>query len=165
MSYRIFIAVSALLLLQPGLRPAFGGTPDTGLKKAVAEFFPASDGYQELSPSAPSAKAPQVWRVQADGMPKGYAVSLFPVSKSGSFRVLVVVSMEETVMAVKILSYPHRMGRAVRKSSFLKQFEGTAYGAPLSLGKEVDGISGATSSASALTRSVRQALILVHRYK
>ena len=95
----------------------------------------------------------------------GYGVSLKVVSRSGPFHILVAISPKETVMSVKIPKYPHRRGRAVKKQTFLDQFNGAAYGETLRLGEEIDGVSGATSSATALTGGVRQALHLVHRYR
>jgi hypothetical protein len=95
----------------------------------------------------------------------GFGVELKVKSRSGPFRMLVSVSPAETVIDVQIPKYPHRRGRAVKKQTFLDQFKGAAYGDPLRLGEEIDGVSGATSSSTALTEGVRQALLLVHRYR
>lgn len=138
-----------------------GGGRDSALQKALADVFPADS---ELTPLTPKSRVPRVLEVRAGDALLGYAVELEVVSRSGPFRIMVAVSPEEKVMGVQIPKYPHRRGRGVKKTEFLKQFDGRAYGEQLVLGEQVDGVSGATSSSTAVTTGVRQALILVHRY-
>lgn len=148
-----------------GASLSWGNEADPALQAVLTKVFPASKDWKNLSPKADSSRAPQVVEVRNGEVLLGYGVSLYPASKSGPFRIVVAISPDETVMAVKIPNYPHRRGRKVRRKSFLKQFNGVSYGEPLKLGGQVDGVSGATSSATALTRSVRQALYLVHRHR
>ena len=111
------------------------------------------------------SSAPRIVEVRNGDVLLGFGVELKVKSRSGPFRMLVSVSPDEAVIDVQIPKYPHRRGRAVKKQTFLDQFNGVSYGEPLKLGEQVDGVSGATSSATALTGGVRQALLLVHRYR
>jgi hypothetical protein len=157
--------VTAGLLALSGMVQAAAGVSEAALPSDLEAVFPGASGIRRLSPKSHFSRAPEVLEVRQGETLLGYSVSLKVASRSGPFRMLVAVSPEETVMDVQVPKYPHRRGRAVRKQSFLDQFRGFAYGAPLKLGDQVDGVSGATSSATAVTGGVRQALILVHRYR
>ncbi len=154
-----------LLLCFAGASLSWGNEVDSAFRAVLTGVFPASKGWENLSPESRSSRDPQLVEVRNGDALLGYGVALYPVSRSGPFRIVVVVAPDESVMAVKIPKYPHRRGRKVRKKSFLEQFKGTSYGEPLKLGEQVDGVSGSTSSATALTGSVRQALFLVHRHR
>ena len=154
-----------LLLGLSGASLSWGGEVDRAFRTELAKVFSASNVWENGSPKKRTSHAPQVVEVRDGETLLGYGVSLYPVSRSGPFRIVVAIAPDETVLAVRIPKYPHRRGRGVRKKSFLEQFKGTVYGEPLKLGERFDGVSGATSSSSAVTGSVRQALLLVHRLR
>lgn len=144
---------------------SWGGGSDSALLKDFTEAFPAATHAKILLPTSGLSRTPRVVEVRNGDVLLGFGVELKVKSRSGPFRMLVSVSPAETVIDVQIPKYPHRRGRAVKKQTFLDQFKGAAYGDPLRLGEEIDGVSGATSSSTALTEGVRQALLLVHRYR
>jgi len=154
-----------LILCLAGASWSWGDKVDSAFRAVLTEVFPASSSWKNLSSESRSSRAPQLVEARNGDVLLGYGVALYPVSRSGPFRIVVVVAPDETVVAVKIPKYPHRRGRKVRRKSFLEQFNGVSYGEPLKLGEQVDGVSGSTSSAAALTGSVRQALLLVHRHR
>jgi hypothetical protein len=61
---------------------------------------------------------------------------------------------------VKVLEFRESRGEEVRYPFFTKQFEGAGSGQDRQLDRHIDGISGATLSARALTRLARLALYL-----
>ncbi len=142
-----------------------GGGRDAALQKAFNEVFPETSSVKVLTPKSRSSRAPRVLEMRNGENLLGYGVQLEVVSRSGSFRILVAVSIDETVLDVQIPKYPHQRGRAVKKTAFLEQFKGVSYGEPLALGDQIDGVSGATSSSTAVTTGIRQALLLVHKYR
>ena len=144
-----------------GASAAFAGGTGTVLLKAFGKTCPGGAVTVQVTPGP---HTPRISEVRKDGVLIGYIVDLKVKSRSGYFRLLVAVSPQKKVLQVQVPDYPHRRGRAVRNTSFLDQFKGAAYGKPLRLGKEVDGVSGATSSANAVTGGVRQALIRVNRH-
>jgi hypothetical protein len=158
------LAAAGLLALS-GMIQTVEGVSDAALPSDLEAVFPGASGIRRLSPKSHFSRGPEVLEIRQGETLLGYSVSLKVVSRSGPFRMLVAVSPEERVMDVQIPKYPHRRGRAVRKQSFLDQFKGVSYGTPLVLGEQVDGVSGATSSATAVTGGVRQALLLVHRHR
>jgi len=142
-----------------------GGGKDSALQKAFMEVFPEVSELTELTPKSRFSRDYRVFEIRNGDALLGYGVDREVVSRSGPFHILVAVSVDETVLDVQIPKYPHQRGRGVKKSSFLEQFEGVSYGEPLAFGEQIDGVSGASSSGAAVTDGVRQALILVHRYR
>lgn len=163
--HSLLIRAAGLSIWLAGVPLSTAGGIDPALQSAFMEIFPTASNMKNLAPESRSSRTPHVLELRNGETLLGYGVSLKVVSRSGPFRILVAVSPDETVLDVKIPKYPHRRGRAVKKQTFLDQFKGAAYSEPLKLGEQVDGVSGATSSAKALTDGVRQALILVHRYR
>lgn len=161
----ILAPAMVLTLGLAGTSLSFGNGVDPALQGEFQALFPTVTHAKNLSKKSRSSRDPQVLELRTGDHLQGYGVAIYVVSRSGPFRILVSISPDETVMDVIIPKYPHRRGRAVKKQTFLDQFNGVSYGEPLKLGEQVDGVSGATSSATALTGGVRQALLLVHRYR
>lgn len=157
----IFRNMTLIALVLCGAFVAVAGESEDTLLKAFGKTFPAG-AKAKMIPA--ESGAPRIAEIRRADALLGYIVDLNVVSRSGSFRLLVAVSPEMTVVQVLTPDYPHRRGRAVRNPQFLDQFKGAAYGEPLRLGREVDGVSGATSSADAVTGGVRQALVAVNRH-
>jgi hypothetical protein len=142
-----------------------GGGKDSALQKTFKEVFPDASGVTMLSPQKRFSRGPRVAEIRNGENLLGYGVELEVVSRSGPFLIQVAVSLEETVLDVQIPKYPHQRGRGVKKTVFLEQFKGVSYGEPLNVGEQIDAVSGATSSGTAVTTGVRQALLLVHKYR
>lgn len=143
---------------------AFGGGREEALLKPFMQSFPTASRAVTVEPDFRMPRSSQMVEIHNGELLLGYGVTLKVTSRSGNFRMLVAVSPEAAVLDVQVPNYPHTRGRGVRKQSFLEQFAGFSYGEPLRLEEQVDGVSGATSSATAVTAGVRQALIIVHRY-
>jgi hypothetical protein len=142
-----------------------GGGKDSAFRNAFSQVFPETSEVTILTPKSRFSRVPRVAEMRDGEALLGYGVELEVVSRSGPFNIMVAVSVDETVMDVQIPKYPHQHGRGVKKSMFLEQFKGVSYGEPLALGEQIDGVSGATSSGTAVTAGVRQALLLVHKYR
>ena len=145
------------------LTEAWGDRYNDALLKDIQKLLPAVSQIKFLSADLTSTRKSKMAEMWNGSVLLGYCVDLEAVSRSGPFRLLVAVSPEETILGLALPDYPHKRGRAVRRQGFLDQFKGAAYSKPLKLGDQVDGASGATSSANAVTAGVRQALIVVHR--
>jgi hypothetical protein len=132
--------------------------------KPYLESFPSASRAEAVALDPRRYQSAQMVEIYKGEELLGYGVTLNVTSRSGKFSMQVAVSEDNAVIDVKVPDYPHARGRAVRKSRFLRQFKGCAYGEPLKLGEQIDGVSGATSSATAVTGGVRRALIMVHRH-
>jgi electron transport complex protein RnfG len=88
----------------------------------------------------------------------GFAIVRTVLGKHGPIQLLVATSPGLKVIRTEILSFNERRGRAVRKQSFLSQFEGKGPADAPARRKEVDGVTGATVSSRAVAQGVRDAL-------
>ena len=62
-------------------------------------------------------------------------------------------------IAVRVIRYREQHGGAVQNLKWLEQFKGMDVDIPLKLGDQIDGITGATLSSSAMTKGVRRLLV------
>ena len=161
----LMIFTAGLFFWQGGASCCMGGGKDSALQKAFSDVFPEASELTILTPNTRFSRVPRVVEMRNGENLLGYAVELKVVSRSGPFLIQVAVSADETVLDVQIPKYPHQRGRGVKKSVFLEQFKGVSYGEPLKVGEQIDAVSGATSSGTAVTTGVRQALLLVHKYR
>lgn len=135
---------------------------ESAFQKHLMKIFKDASRLIEVPSKNKSPLLMEVWK---EDVRLGFGAEVEVVSRSGPFPIWVIVSPDEKVLDVQIPKYPHKKGRSVRKRSFLDQFKGIAYGKPLKLGEQVDGVTGATSSAKAITGGVRSALLQVHKHQ
>ena len=69
---------------------------------------------------------------------------------------IVLFDSAKTVQYVKVLKLNSSHGEAVASAGWLKQFKGYRAGKMLTVGKEIDAISGATISTNKLTFDIQQ---------
>jgi Na+-translocating ferredoxin:NAD+ oxidoreductase RnfG subunit len=93
--------------------------------------------------------------------PQGFVVIDNVLGKSERITMAVGVGLDGRVVRVEILSYRESHGQEVRLPAWRRQFEGKTSAAPLRVGKDIAGISGATLSCNSVTEGVRQAVTLV----
>lgn len=141
-----------------------GGGRNAALLEPYLQSFPSASGAEIVKLDARLPRSTRLIRIVNGGELLGYGVEQKVTSRSGKFSLRVALSPAGTVTDVQVPDYPHDRGRKVRKPTFLEQFQGFSYGDPMKLGDQVDGVSGATSSATAVTGGVRKALIIVHRH-
>ncbi len=91
----------------------------------------------------------------------GYCVESKVVSRSGPFRIRVLLDSRLYVKQVKVISYPWDRGRDVRKRAFTSQFEGKGPEDPIQLGKDIDAMTGATISSRVMAEGVRDTIKLL----
>jgi hypothetical protein len=96
-----------------------------------------------------------------DGEVVGYALIDVHRVRSMSEALLVVVTPDARIAAVRVLAF-HEPQDYLPKRKWFDQFLGRELAPELQLNHEIHGIAGATLTARAVTRSVRRALAL-HR--
>jgi Na+-translocating ferredoxin:NAD+ oxidoreductase RnfG subunit len=74
---------------------------------------------------------------------------------------IVHVRPEGKVGRVAVLTYREPRGMEVRKTRFLKQYEGKSTGDPIALNRDIVNITGATLSARAMSAGVKKILHFV----
>lgn len=88
----------------------------------------------------------------------GYIYRGSELGKVEKMDFAVALDAEGQVRRVLLTAYRESIGGEVKSRRFMRQFEGKKYGSPLQLGRDVDGITGATLSSRAVTAGVRKAV-------
>lgn len=101
------------------------------------------------------------WVGEREGQVIGYATVLNVIGKEQPITFMVAVASEGVVRGVQVLTYRESQGSEIRSRRFLGQFVGKTLAAPLKLGRDVHGISGASLSSRSTTYAVKKALALV----
>lgn len=94
----------------------------------------------------------------ADGTLVGYAGAVSAPGYGGPLTVLVGIHPDGKIIGVQVLSHKETPGffRALARERFYQQFIGANAADPLIVGKDIDGISGATLSVEGVARSIRE---------
>jgi Na+-translocating ferredoxin:NAD+ oxidoreductase RnfG subunit len=101
------------------------------------------------------------WVGARAGQAVGYATVLDVIGKEQPITFMVAVASEGSVLGVQVLTYRESQGSEIRSKRFLNQFAGKTLAAPLKLGRDVHGISGASLSSRSTAYAVKKALALV----
>lgn len=138
--------------------------------KMVTKIFPSAIDISEMKISR---SVPLRWRSGSGGIDEvkgtdgllGYWIESEVVSRSGPFKIRVLLDKQLYVKQAKVISYPWKRGGDIRKRAFTRQFNGKGPQDPILLGKDIDAISGATISSRAMAEGVRDAIKLIRRIK
>ena len=138
--------------------------------KIVTKIFPSAIDISEMKISR---SVPLQWHSGSgiidevkghDGL-LGYWVESEVVSRSGPFKIRMLLDSQLYVKQAKVISYPWKRGRDVCSPVFTRQFNGKGPQDPILLGKDIDAISGATISSRAMAEGVRDAIKLIRHIK
>ena len=109
-----------------------------------------------------------IYEVQVDGAAAGYAIKVVASGSQGSIEMMVGVDADKAVTGVSVVSHSETSGIGTKVVAneptaagigVLSQFEGkSAADGVLSVGSNVDAISGATVSSKGITAGVNAAL-------
>ncbi len=138
--------------------------------ETVHEIFPSATDISKMSISRD---------VQTSGRPGnhiisqirdssgllGYGVESEVVSRSGPFKIAVVLDKQLVVKRATVVSYPWPRGRNVVRRAFTSQFEGKGPEDPIEVGKDIDAMTGATISCRVMAKGVREPIKLLKLMK
>ena len=94
-----------------------------------------------------------------------YCVESKVVSRSGPFRIRVLLDKQLCIKQATVISYPADRGRDICKPAFTDQFNGKGSDDPIQIGKDIDAMTGATISSHAMAKGVRDTIKLLKRVK
>lgn len=97
-----------------------------------------------------------LFSIAADGKKAGYMYLDKAPSKFDKFDYMVIFNRDLSIKAVKVLVYREDQGGEIMSGSFLKQFNGKNSFSKLELGKDIQGISGATISCRSTVEGVKK---------
>ncbi len=136
--------------------------------KVVRQIFSSAVDIAEISQDARISGRPddaKISEIKGDSGLLGYCVESKVVSRSGPFRIRVLLNQLLYVKQASVISYPWDRGRDVCKRAFTSQFEGKGPEDPIQLGKDIDAITGATISSRVMTEGVRDTIKLLKLVK
>ena len=83
-------------------------------------------------------------------------------ARSAMITSLIVIDSSRTALYIDILNYYGHYGREIMNTRWLEQFYKVSMDSEQSLDREIDAISGATSSSNTIRQGVKRWLILVN---
>jgi len=95
-----------------------------------------------------------------DGKKTGAALVEVQPGKWGPVKYIVALDLTGKVTNLSVMSYVEQRGRPIATRRFLDQFLGKTAKNPLSVGKDVDAVSGATISSRATAFAVKKVIVL-----
>lgn len=99
-----------------------------------------------------------LFRIKSDGKIIGHAYLGEAPSKKRMFDYAVFFDENLIIKKSKVLIYREDFGRQIGTRRWLSQFDGMAAGAQIEYGKDIAAISGATISATSMTRAINDVL-------
>ncbi|MBE7021163.1 MAG: RnfABCDGE type electron transport complex subunit G [Ruminococcaceae bacterium] len=120
-------------------------------KAAMLQVMPSAEQFREVSQSLSKA-------FDKDGNLKGYTVKVSPSGYGGEISMMIGVNTDYTVSGVQILSLSETpgLGAKAQDEAFLTQFTGK--NDSMELKKDINAISGATITSTAVISGVKEAI-------
>ena len=117
---------------------------------------------QEGSESAPveSHNTIDFYFAKKDGERKGVAIIDVEPGKWGPVEIITAMTTDAVVKQVRVMSYQEQRGQPIARSSFMNQYRNKTSKSPLTVGKDIIAISGATISSRAATFTVNKAIVI-----
>ena len=100
------------------------------------------------------------WKVTDNEGLLGYAILDNVLGKSLPITFLVIFHPDGTILSSSVVKYRESIGGEISNWRWNQQFEGRNHESTFSLGKDIDGISGATISVNAMTKGIQKLTIL-----
>ncbi len=144
--------------------------PDGGKMKVVRQIFPSAIDMSEMQKRQDARASgrpgnPKMSEIKGPSGLLGYCVESKVVSRSGAFKIRVLLDPQLYVKQASVISYPWDRGRDVRKRSFTSQFDGKGPKDPIQVGKDIDAMTGATISSRVMAEGVRYTIKLIELFK
>lgn len=111
-----------------------------------------------LNESTKANLSTNLYKVFASDQFKGYVYVAQAPSMKNVFDYLVIFNSNLEIEKAKVLIYREQHGRQIGATRWLSQFDGMNSEDRPTLGKEIDGISGATISCKSMTKAVNELL-------
>jgi Na+-translocating ferredoxin:NAD+ oxidoreductase RnfG subunit len=146
-------AVTAVLCLLCPMSASAQSAPPDKVAKSIDRIFGSGLTVDSLRVDTSS-----VLRVSKDGSLLGFALVRNVKGKDQPITYLVAIDPRDALKDIDILVYREPYGGEVAYEPWRKQFRGKTTTDPLSVGKDIRNISGATISSHSVTLAVRRTL-------
>jgi Na+-translocating ferredoxin:NAD+ oxidoreductase RnfG subunit len=95
-----------------------------------------------------------------DGKKTGVALIEVQPGKWGPVKYIIALDLTGKVTNLAVMSYVEQRGRPIATRRFLDQFVGKTAKSPITVGKDIDAVSGATISSRASAFEVKKVVVL-----
>ena len=133
-------------------------------EEAIKNIFPAFQDYKVESHVLDNQEL-KVFTVLSDNGILGWVVILDEMGKIKPITFLVGIDIQGNVLGVRILEYRDIFGSEIKRKSFLRQFQGKSSKDPMTVGRDIDAVTGATISSHAVTFAVKKSLKVIKQEK
>ena len=99
-----------------------------------------------------------------DGKKTGVALVEVQPGKWGPVKYMVALDLTGKVANLAVMSYVEQRGRPIATRRFLDQFLGKTAKSPITIGKDIDAVSGATISSRATAFAVKKVVVLYETF-
>jgi len=101
------------------------------------------------------------WKITKSDTVVGYALLDNVKGKSLPITFMVIFDPEGIIISTHVVKYRESIGGEISNWRWNRQFSGRNHQSSFSVGKDIDGISGATISVNAMTRGILKLTILM----
>ncbi len=133
-------------------------------EETIKSIFPAFQSY-EVENHVLDNQELEVFTVLSDNGILGWAVILDEMGKIKPITFLVGIDIQGNVLGVRILEYRDIFGSEIKRSSFLRQFQGRSSKDPMTVGRDIDAVTSATISSYAVTSAVKKSLAIIEKIR
>ena len=100
------------------------------------------------------------WAIFNNDTTIAYALMDNVIGKSMPITFLVILNNEGTILAAEVIKYREAYGSDVGNKNWLAQFTNSTNTSQFTVGKNIDGISGATISVNSLSKGIQKIAVL-----
>ncbi len=133
-------------------------------EEATRKLFPAIQEYKIENYSIDNQEV-KVYTVISEQKIIGWAVILNEMGKVKPITFLVGIDNKSKILGVYVLEFRDLFGSEIRRRSFLRQFIGKTIKNSLTVGRDIDAVTGATISSRAASSAVRKSLKLIEEIR
>lgn len=106
-----------------------------------------------------------IWKVRENGKVVGFAVLDNVLGKSMPITFLVIFDMNCKILNSSVIKYREPYGGAVKNENWNAQFKNKDSSSSYEVGKEINGISGATISVHSVSKGIHKLALLLPEIK
>lgn len=161
----IFIFISLIIFTNNQILPDWSARLKEKITKAVKHTYQVEDFKlieiiigEGLENRTKSNLSESLFSVESNSESKGFIYVSKAASMKNVFDYIVLFDNDYKIIKTKVLIYREQHGRQIGARRWLKQFDGMTANDSPKLGVEIDGISGATISATNMTNAIRELL-------
>ncbi len=130
------------------------------VEEAIKNIFPAFQEYKTEKHILDKQEF-KVYSILKDKEVIGWAVMVDEMGKNKPITFLVGIDIHGKVLEVYVLEFRDLFGSEIKRRSFLRQFQGKSMNDTLTVGHDIDAVTGATISSHAAASSVKKAIKVI----